>query len=86
MSRNKWYRQCKLSRPLDSGKGEFITTTWVPDDKGRLRVGAQVRLRNRGSDPWSPWWTVLKVGDKKPGEYVEKCETDYRRTREASDV
>lgn len=83
MARHEHYRQCVLRRVRESG-AITQTTTYLPS-KG-LKVGRLVRFKNRGGEEWSPWWRIERMGELKEGEYVEERETDYQRTRQASDV
>lgn len=85
MPRNEWYRQCKVWRPSPTGEGIETTTTYLPDSKD-LHVGARVRFRNHRSEPWSEGWRVASKGRRLSGEHVEERETDYTRTRKASDI
>jgi len=84
MPRHEYYCQCSLYRDDPETEETWWTTTYLPADK--LKKNAKVRFRNKRSEPWSPWWTINRVGRKHRGEYVEERETDYQRTRQASDV
>lgn len=84
MARNEFYQQCILIRPSENG-GEEHTTTYLPAS-AKLKPGASVRFRNKGSEPWSEGWVVKEASQKKPGDMVEDDETLYKRHRDVTDV
>jgi len=73
----KFYRQCNLER------GSTMTTSWIPERIAR--VGQQVKLKKRKSDPWE-YWTVVAVGSREDEETVRAMNQQYKWTRPYSDI
>ena len=75
-----YHKQCKLQKQVQSG---FKTTTaWLPEQFAKLNHWVILKQ----DDSWEAGWQVIEVGTRLATKYMLERSTDYKHTREASDV
>ena len=83
MADDYFCKQCTFEKPAENGVGR--TVCWINEKSAKIGKRVEFKDLDEGSSK-EGIWTVVGVGSRKHIGYLREHETDYRRTRKASDI